>query len=100
LPPRAGLQRTGPRCAALLSRFFPLQKSPQPLVDFGRIPSPCHSSVVQIFDGLNDLGDRFLDLRQLLFELAIHRPSQHRLALSIGAPARSPGQLANPVWFD
>jgi hypothetical protein len=55
---------------------------------------------MQIFDGLNDLGDRFFDPRQLLFELAIHRPSQHRLASSIGEPARSPGQLANHVWFD
>jgi hypothetical protein len=55
---------------------------------------------MKAFDGLTNLGDHFFDLRQLLFELAIHRPSRHRLASLIGAPARGPGQLANPAWFD
>jgi hypothetical protein len=64
-----------PAIRRTLSRLFLPQKSPQPLVDFGCIPRPCHLSVMQTFDGVQGLGNCLLDARQLLFELAIHRPS-------------------------
>jgi hypothetical protein len=58
-----------------LSHLFLLQEPSQSLVDFGRIPWPCHLSRMKTFDGVKDLGDSLFDARQLLFEFAIHRPS-------------------------
>jgi hypothetical protein len=79
--------RVSPAICRTLSRLFLLQKSPQPLIDFGCIPRPRHLNVMQTFDGVQNLGNRFFDAR----------PSTVRY---VREPAPGPGQLANPVWFD